>query len=339
MIGTGAGGGTLARHLAPSGKRILLLERGDWLPREPENWSTVDVFVDGRYISPDSWYERRRASPSSSRRCITSSAAPPSCTAPRSTGCASRTSANCSHHDGLSPAWPISYQDMEPYYTAAENDLPGARRAGRGSDRAAGQRALPVPGGLPRAADPAALRRPGEEGYHPFHAPCGILVNEANLPYSICVKCGDCDGFPCPLHAKSDAEVIGVRPALEHDNVTLLRNARAVKLETNPAGTAVTSVVVERRRRNRAVRRATSWSSPAARPTPPSCCSPPPATSTRTGWPTAPTRSAATSCTTTARRCSPCRRSRTRPSSRRPSASTTSTSAARTSTTRWATSR
>jgi choline dehydrogenase-like flavoprotein len=82
-------------------------------------------------------------------------------------------------------------------------------------------------------------------GFHPFHAPCGILVNEANLPYSICVRCADCDGFPCPLHAKSDAEVLGVRPALEHDNVTLVRNARVVKLETNPAGTAVTQVVVE----------------------------------------------------------------------------------------------
>ena len=44
IIGTGAGGGTLARHLAPSGKRILLLERGDWLPREPENWqAAVDL--------------------------------------------------------------------------------------------------------------------------------------------------------------------------------------------------------------------------------------------------------------------------------------------------------
>ena len=71
------------------------------------------------------------------------------------------------------------------------------------------------------------------------------MVNEANLPYSICVRCADCDGFPCPLHAKSDAEVIGVRPALEHVNVTLVTNARVVKLETNPAGTAVTQVVVE----------------------------------------------------------------------------------------------
>ena len=58
IIGTGAGSGTLARRLAPSGKKILLLERGGWLPGEPENWSTVDVFVDGRYISPDTWYDK-----------------------------------------------------------------------------------------------------------------------------------------------------------------------------------------------------------------------------------------------------------------------------------------
>jgi choline dehydrogenase-like flavoprotein len=59
IIGTGAGGGTLARHLAPSGKRILLLERGGWLAREPQNWSTADVFIDGRYISPDTWYDAK----------------------------------------------------------------------------------------------------------------------------------------------------------------------------------------------------------------------------------------------------------------------------------------
>ncbi len=57
IIGTGAGGGTLARQLAPSGKRVLLLERGDWLPREPENWVARNVFVDNRYVSPDTWYD------------------------------------------------------------------------------------------------------------------------------------------------------------------------------------------------------------------------------------------------------------------------------------------
>jgi choline dehydrogenase-like flavoprotein len=71
------------------------------------------------------------------------------------------------------------------------------------------------------------------------------MVNEANMPYSACVRCGNCDGFPCVLHAKSDAEVLGVRPALTHPNVTLLTNAKVVKLETNDAGSEVTSVVVE----------------------------------------------------------------------------------------------
>jgi choline dehydrogenase-like flavoprotein len=82
-------------------------------------------------------------------------------------------------------------------------------------------------------------------GFRPFHAPCGILLNEANMAYSTCVRCGTCDGFPCLVHAKADAEVLGVRPALEHPNVTLLTQAEAVRLETNPTGTAVTEVVVE----------------------------------------------------------------------------------------------
>ena len=65
------------------------------------------------------------------------------------------------------------------------------------------------------------------------------------MPYSTCVRCGRCDGFPCPLHAKSDADVLGVRPALLQPNVTLLTNARAVRLETDPSGRTVTGVVVE----------------------------------------------------------------------------------------------
>src|SRR5206468_3966303 len=81
-------------------------------------------------------------------------------------------------------------------------------------------------------------------GYRPFHAPCGIRLNEPDMPHSVCVRCQNCDGFPCVVHGKSDAEVLGVRPALEHSNVTLLTNSQAVKLETNEAGTAVTDVVV-----------------------------------------------------------------------------------------------
>ena len=57
IIGSGAGGATLAHRLAPSGKRILLLERGGWLPREPENWLSQSVFVENRYVSPETWYD------------------------------------------------------------------------------------------------------------------------------------------------------------------------------------------------------------------------------------------------------------------------------------------
>src|SRR5262245_63166391 len=98
IIGTGAGGGTLARHLAPSGKKILLLERGDWLPREPSNWLAADVFVDNRYVSPDTC--TTGAGSRSSRRCTTSSAAQPSCTAPPSTGYGPRTSVSCATTTG-----------------------------------------------------------------------------------------------------------------------------------------------------------------------------------------------------------------------------------------------
>ncbi len=57
IIGSGAGGGTLAHRLAPSGKRILILERGDWLPRELENWDAAAVFVDNRYVSADTGFD------------------------------------------------------------------------------------------------------------------------------------------------------------------------------------------------------------------------------------------------------------------------------------------
>src|SRR5207253_4480471 len=82
-------------------------------------------------------------------------------------------------------------------------------------------------------------------GYRPFPAPCAIMLDERNMAYSTCIRCQTCDGFPCLVHAKSDAEVVAVRPALELANVTLLRNAIAVKLETNAAGTAATQVVAE----------------------------------------------------------------------------------------------
>jgi choline dehydrogenase-like flavoprotein len=244
IIGTGAGGGTLARHLAPSGKRILLLERGDWLPREPSNWSAHDVFVDNRYVSPDTWYDAKGKSFQPQIHYFVGGAT-------KLYGAAlyrlrKEDFGELRHHDGISPAWPIGYDEVEPYYTLAEQlyEVHGAR----GEDPTEPPASAPYP--FPAVSHEPRIQQLSDDlaaaGYHPFHAPCGIRLNEANMPYSHCVRCSTCDGFPCLVHAKSDAEVLGVRPALEHDNVTLLTNARALKLETNGSGKEVTEVVVER---------------------------------------------------------------------------------------------
>ncbi len=149
------------------------------------------------------------------------------------------------HEDGISPAWPISYDELEPYYTQAEQmyHVHGVRGEDPTEPPYSAPYSHPPVSHEPRIAKLAAdLAR---AGYHPFHTPCGIMLDESNMPYSRCVRCIDCDGFPCLVHAKSDAEVLAVRPALEHSNVTLLTKTLVEKLETNPAGTAVTKVIVQ----------------------------------------------------------------------------------------------
>ena len=274
IIGSGAGGGTLARRLAPSGKRILLLERGDWLPREPANWSAGEVFVENRYISPDTWYDADGKAFQPQVHYYVGGAT-------KLYGAAlyrmrSEDFGELRHHDGISPAWPIGTSEMEPYYTMAEQLLPRARRTWRGPDRTRCERALPVPGGLARAAHPAARGRPaGRAGLHPFHAPCGVMLDEPNMPYSQCVRCSTCDGFPCLVHAKSDAEVLGVRPALEHPNVTLhdrRPGAGAPHEQTRGPPSPRSSSRATGSARATAP---TSSSCPPAPPTQRSCCSPP----------------------------------------------------------------
>ena len=243
IVGTGAGGGTLAAHLAPSGKRILLLERGDWLPREPHNWNTRNVFVENRYVSPDTWLDGEGRPFQPQVHYFVGGAT-------KLYGAAlyrlrREDFGELRHHDGSSPAWPISYDDLEPHYTRAEQmyQVHGAR----GEDPTEPPASAPYP--FPAVSHEPRIQQLSDQlvdaGYQPFHAPCGIMLDEGNMAYSTCIRCSTCDGFPCLAHAKSDAEVLGVRPALEHANVTLLTNAIAVKLETNAAGTAINEVVVE----------------------------------------------------------------------------------------------
>jgi choline dehydrogenase-like flavoprotein len=243
IIGSGAGGGTLAQRLAPSGKKILLLERGDYLPREPENWDVKSVFVNNRYVSPDTWYDHGGKAFQPQVHYFVGGAT-------KMYGAAlyrlrKEDFGDLQHHDGISPAWPISYEELEPYYTQAEQlyQVHGER----GIDPTEPPSSAPYP--RPPVSHEPRIQKLYDNlkkaGYHPFPAPCGIMLNEKDPAVSRCVRCNTCDGFPCLVQAKSDAEMMGVRPAIAHPNVTLLRNARVTKLLTNSSGNAITEVVAE----------------------------------------------------------------------------------------------
>jgi choline dehydrogenase-like flavoprotein len=243
IVGSGAGGGTLAHRLAPSGKRVLILERGDWLPREIENWDATAVFVDNRYVSADRWFDAKGTPFQPQIHYFVGGAT-------KFYGAAlyrlrEGDFGELKHHGGISPAWPIHYSELEPYYTQAEElyQVHGVR----GEDPTEPPASAPYP--YPPVSHEPRIQRLFDDlsrvGLHPFHSPSGIMLNEAEPAFGQCIRCATCDGFPCLVHAKSDADVIAVRPALQHDNVDLVLNAVVRRLETDESGRTVTSVVAD----------------------------------------------------------------------------------------------
>ncbi len=244
IIGTGAGGGTLAYRLAPSGKRILLLERGDFLPREKQNWDVDEVFLKNRYVSQDTWYDHQGKPFQPGSHYFVGGAT-------KLYGAAlfrlrQEDFGALKHHDGISPAWPITYEDLEPYYTQAEHlyQVHGRRDADPTEPPASAPYLFPPVSHEPRIQE--LYDDLQKAGYHPSPAPTGILLNEQDRHRSVCIRCDTCDGFPCLVHAKADAEVICVRPALTSPNVTLVTQAHVRRLTTSASGREVTEVVVDR---------------------------------------------------------------------------------------------
>ena len=244
VIGSGAGGGTLARTLAMSGKRILLLERGNFLPRELCNWQPLQVLTGGRYVSQDTWYDAAGNSFEPRVHYFVGGAtklygADLSRLRPADFG-------EIAHMDGISPAWPLSYDEFEPWYSKAEWLY--QVRGLHGEDPTEGHWSEEYP--WPPVSHEPLIQQIADDldraGYHPFHVPRGVMLDEGNPPTTLCLRCGTCDGFPCLVHAKADADVIAVRPLLGRLNVTLLVNAEVTKLETDPSGQSVTRVIVRR---------------------------------------------------------------------------------------------
>jgi choline dehydrogenase-like flavoprotein len=244
IIGTGAGGGTLAYSLASTGKHILVLERGDYVPREKDNWISKAVVLDGKYKAKDTWVDRdgREFHPSTNYNVGGNTkffGAALFRMRPEDFGV-------IIHGGGTSPAWPVSYQDMAPYYLRAENLY--HVHGNRGEDPTEGPESAPFP--HPGISHEPRIQQLHDDltalGHRPFHTPLGVMLNEAEMHKSACIRCNTCDGFPCLINAKSDAQTCALTPALESPNVTLMTRAYVRKLETEPNGRVVTNIQVER---------------------------------------------------------------------------------------------
>lgn len=247
IIGSGAGGGTLAWKLAPTGKRILLLERGDHLPRERDNWDTQAVFLRGKYTTTERWLDAggKEFTPEQNYYVGGNTkfyGAALFRLRPEDFGA-------ITHHGGISPAWPIAYEDLEPWYAAAEQlyTVHGAA----GEDPTDGPRSGDYP--YPAVRHEPRIQQLSDDlealGLHPSHLPIGVMLDQDEHGEAVhgsrCIRCDRVDGFPCLVGGKADAETVCVDPALAaHPNLELVRNSKVERLETDDSGRTVTAVVV-----------------------------------------------------------------------------------------------
>jgi choline dehydrogenase-like flavoprotein len=240
IIGTGAGGGTLAYALRDSGARVLLIERGDFLPQEPENWSPEAVFDQQRYKPKEVWQDAEgQPFHPGVHYYVGGNTKVYGAALPR---LRREDFELIEHEGGISPAWPIGYDDMEPYYARAEQIY--LVHGVSGDDPTEPPRSGPFPfPPVPHEPYIAELaERLQAQGLHPFFLPIGIDLREGGR----CVRCKTCDGFPCNVLAKGEADVCCVRPALTAGNVELMTRAFARRLLTDETGRRVTAVEVER---------------------------------------------------------------------------------------------
>jgi len=244
IIGSGAGGGTLAYRLAPSGKKILLIERGPYVRREKDNWNSRAVNAEGKYNTKELWRNADGTELHPHTNYYVGGNT-------KFYGAAlfrlrEQDFGEIKHYGGASPAWPVSYNELEPYYTEAERiyHVHGAIGEDPTEPRRSGPFPYPAISHEPRIqqlSDDFALH-----GLRPFHTPLGVMLDEKNPQKSPCIRCNTCDGFPCLVNAKADAHICCVAPALRHDNVTLLTDTKVTHLETDGSGRDVTAVHVER---------------------------------------------------------------------------------------------
>jgi choline dehydrogenase-like flavoprotein len=239
IIGSGMGGATTAFALAQRGIDVLVLERGQHLAREPENWSPRAVFIDRRYKAPDQWFDRRgKAFNPGVHYVVGGSTKVYGASLPRFR---EQDFAAVEHLEGTSPAWPFSYADLEPYYRRAEDIY--RVHGTSGEDPTEPWRstpfAYPALEHEPYIADLAGRLR--DQGVHPSSNAMGL----DRQPGGSCIRCATCDGFPCMLGAKSDAETCAINPAIATGNARLMTGVQVRRIATDRTGRRVDHLVAD----------------------------------------------------------------------------------------------
>jgi choline dehydrogenase-like flavoprotein len=240
IVGSGAGGGTMAHALADTGARILVVERGDVVPSEAENWDPIAVWQQLRYRTSERWLDGDGREFQPYMHYVVGG------NTKFWGGVLYRFRREdfeaMEHLDGVSPAWPIDYDTLAPYYERAERMYHVHGQHGVDpTDPPRGPFPHPPVAYQPRMSWIAGELR--AQGLHPSPLPLGLIrPGEAGG----CQLCRTCNSFPCRIRMRSDAETCGIVPALAHENVTLWTNTRAERLVTNAAGTRVEAVELVR---------------------------------------------------------------------------------------------
>ncbi len=241
IVGSGMGGGTLAYALRNAGASILLVERGDYLPQEPQNWQARAVFDEGRYKPDELWRDVNGGDSFKPgvHYFVGGNTKVYGAALPR---LRREDFEALEHEGGTSPAWPISYDELEPYYAQAEALYRVHGQAGDDPTEPSRSTDFPFPAVPHEAAIERLRQRLVAQGLHPYAYPMGIDLREGGR----CIRCHTCDGFPCQVLAKSDADVCAVRPALESGSVTLWTNSRVARLRTDERGERIDGLEIER---------------------------------------------------------------------------------------------
>jgi choline dehydrogenase-like flavoprotein len=241
IVGSGMGGGTTAHALARRGVDVLVLERGERVPREPENWSPRAVFVDRRYKPAERWLDGAgRGFAPGVHYVVGGNTKVYGASLPRFR---EQDFAAVEHEDGISPAWPFRYADLEPYYGEAEAMYRVHGATGEDPTEPWRSTAFPYPAleHEPYIADLAERLR--AQGVSPSVNAIGVDRRDGGT----CIRCSTCDGFPCRLGAKSDAETCGIDPALATGSARLLTGVRVRRIVTDGSGRRVDHLVAEDR--------------------------------------------------------------------------------------------